>query len=321
MTEGYEALRKRQRPGLIMLFGLIVFLLLTGCAPARQAFRIQPAGQWQEAGIAGREFQTDHYLIHTTIEDGQTVRRFATVLEAGYAQYQQLAPGIPLSQHPFHAFYFARHDEWAAHTIATTGNDADAYLSVFNGGYTWRDEIVCWLGNEPDTLLTCAHEGLHQFIARNFRRRLPPALEEGLASTYENLSINETEVTFDLVHNPRRQKALRDAVEQGWLIPLETLILLHAGDLRDRDPALKEIYYAQCWALAVMLRREPQYRSGFEHLLKATATGNQTIDIGPGDGSSLYHADRIRSLLQQHLAPDWEKFTSDYQRIVRQLAE
>jgi len=301
---------------------LLCFVFILGCdSTPKNEVRIERTSYWQWQDITGRQIETAHYVIYTTVTDNDSVQRFARVMEGAFTQYASLVPAIKPDERKLNLHFFATHDEWARYTIATTGKDAEAYLSVLNGGYAVKDEFVCWLSNESDTLTTAAHEGLHQFVARYFRTRLPPTLEEGLACTFETYTFTDTVVTFNPTKNPRRQAALRNAIDGNYLIPLDTLVMIHAGDLRDRDPALRESYYAQAWALAAMLREKPTYRLSFLAMMRAAALGDTPIEIGRNDGSQLYHPDRIRPFLQRYVAPDWKTFQADYDQAVRDLAD
>lgn len=300
---------------------VVLFCLSNGCA-SRQTNQViyQRVTGWAWQDITGRQIQTPHYVIHTTLTDDAQVQRFARVMEAAHAKYAELVPGIQFTDRKLPLFIFATYDQWACYTLGTTGDDAEAYLSVMNGGYAVKDQFVCWVSNETDAITTSVHEGFHQFVARHFRTRLPPTLEEGLACTFETVIMSDNAVTFALAKNHRRQVALRDAIAGDHLIPLETLLMIHAGDLQERDPRLREGYYAQAWALAVMLRTHPAYRDATLNMLRNAATGNTTLEIGRNDGSQMYYPSRIKPFIQRFIAPDWSRFEADFNHTMRQLA-
>ena len=280
---------------------------------------MQRAGEWSWSGGSGVEYQTTHYLLRTTVTDVQTVERFARLLESALKEYHALIPGLPESKRPLIVYLFARHDEWASYTVETAGDNADLYLQVYAGGYTVRDRFVCWIGNEPDTLSLTAHEGFHQFVGRHFLLRLPPALEEGLATTFEHVTITGSGATFATDTNHRRRTALRYAVEGNYLIPLSTLVQLHAGDLIDRPVALREGFYAQCWALACFLRDDSRYAARFRQYLLDTAQGNLAQDVGRADGTSVYHPARVQPVLEKALAAPWTEIEAAYLRHLKTL--
>jgi hypothetical protein len=119
--------------------------------------------------------------------------------------------------------------------------------------------------------------------------------------------------------NTRRRRALARAIEGDYVIPLETMIQLHAGDLVDRPIELREGFYGQAWALAEMLS-QPPHRAGLERLLTDAARGTGTFDLGPADGSGRYDPARVKPLLEKYVAPDWAAFAKAYDRFIRQMA-
>jgi hypothetical protein len=176
---------------------------------------------------------------------------------------------------------------------------ADIYLRVFNGGYAIGERVVCWHGSGADVLSTIAHEGFHQYVARHFARRLPPVIEEGMAVACENVRGGGTDIGNEPV--PRRVAALAAAVANGYLIPLDTLLLLHAGDLSDRPEALREGFYAQL-------------------MLADVAAGTAAIDLGANREGATYNAGLIRPLLQKYVVREWATLEMEFTRWQRELA-
>lgn len=294
-------------------------LLLAGCAPTRmEPVKAVPEGAFQVGPVVGARYSTPHYLIHTTVKDRAVIDRLGRVLEAVYAESAKLVPGVPQSERLLRVYLLADYSEWESITRARTGDQAGTYLAV--NGYTLGDELILRMKQEPDTLMTAAHEGFHQFVGRHFQNRLPPTLEEGLAATYEDLSISEATVRINTQQNHRRREHLGKAIEGKYLLPLDLLIQLHAGDFSGRDQALIEGYYAQAWALARMVRDQPQYRVAFLQLMKDTASGNQALDVGRNDGSHNYEPGKVKAQLQRYLAPDWAAFEADYAAHILELS-
>ena len=220
-------------------------------------------------------------------------------MEASYVGYAKLIEPRATPR-ALELFVFARWEDFAAYTRATTGADAEVYVSVGHGGYCVEDRFVCYFGNEPDVLAVAAHEGFHQYVYRHALTRLPPALEEGLATTFE---------TADRAKNPRRQIALRRAVESNGLLPLSTLVQLHAGDLADRSVELNETFYAQCWALARLLETDPEFAPAFKRMLTDVARGNLIDDVGRG---RTYKPAAVMGLLTRALGRDWQTIERRY---------
>ncbi len=269
--------------------------------------------------------RTPHYRLYTTVDDTAVLDRFAKLLERAFVQYTELAAPLPDADGeiaPLQVYLFDEPGALESFTRKLTGADADVYLSVGTGGYTYDDKVVCFLGSESDTYTTMAHEGLHQYIGRHFRTRLPPTIEEGLACTFENVSMSPTgEVTFDRTRNERRSQWLARAWREKTLIPFDTLIYLHGGDLAGRPLPLVEGYYGQCWALARMLRDDRGYAANFQRLLRDVQTGGTLHDVGRTDASGgAYNPRAIPPLLQQYVAPDWPRFVADVDRAVTAIS-
>ena len=244
--------------------------------------------------------------------DEQTVADLATLLENALPFYEQLTgikkdDGLPLP-----VYYFASYAEWAAYTRATTGADAPIYLRVFNGGYTIGERVVIWQTTPPDVLSTAAHEGMHQFVARHFSRRLPPVIEEGLGVACENVDLQKLSLRQGLT--PRRSSALRDAVAGQYLIPLDTFLKLHAGDVSDRPAAIREAFYGQSGALVMFLESHRAYRDGFHAMLAACAAGTATVDVGVNRPGASYNAGLSRALIETYLPFEWTTLLADFDR-------
>ncbi len=318
ISRGYGLSQKRQYAiGSILL----LVLLQSGCSSSGKTF-ISPsyvrAGDWIWKDLAGQNIQTTHYLIHTTVTDPEKLDQFARLMEVVYQEYQKIYPGPKTIESRLEVFYFAQYDQWAAYTIFSTGDNARTYLSVFNGAYTLGDKFVCWDGNHLDTLQSAAHEGFHQYVSRTFKTRLPPAIEEGLACSFENLRLDGSRVVIDPSRNPRRETALRQA-EGKVLFPLETLLQLHAGDLAEKSPELNELYYAQAWALGSFLRKSPEYQQQFHRMITDTAMGDLPKPVAPNDEKGRYFPARIKPQMMHYFGENWAEFEEKYLRFLRQI--
>ena len=108
-------------------------------------------------------------------------------MEGALGEYHRVAPGVPLTSTPMKCFVFGTREQWVDFTRRNTGPDAFWYLKINRGGYTVRDWYVSYYVGEKATLSVAAHEGWHQFASRHFKGRLPPFLEEGIATMFEDL--------------------------------------------------------------------------------------------------------------------------------------
>lgn len=263
---------------------------------------------WDLSGTPGLAVQSEHYLVRTTVTDRAVIGRFVRVMETAYAQYAALVPPAASRSAPLPVYFFAKPAEWDAFTQKLTGPDATVYLSVGPGGYAYGDTFVCWLFNENDLWSVAAHEGLHQYVARHLAQRLPPALEEGLATTFETVVVTDHSVAIDRRRNPRRQQGLADAGRAGSLWPWDDLIKLHAGDIAGRDLTVREGFYGQCWALARVILETPAYATGFRAMLTDLRDGRSPVSIGGTAEGSLYRPAGVKPLLQRYVAADWSLF-------------
>ncbi|MDB5328827.1 MAG: hypothetical protein JWM57_4396 [Phycisphaerales bacterium] len=304
-------------PGLLAV--LWAALLLSGCAsePAETAVPLR-AKPWADAGLAGSDVRTPHYRILTTVRDAAVIERFARVMEAAYVQYAALVSPRPQLDRPLEVYFFATPSEWDAYTQRLTGPDAAVYLSVGPGGYAYGDRFVCWLFNESDLWGVAAHEGFHQYVARNLPLRLPPALEEGLATTFETVGVTDQHVTIDRRSNTRRRQGLAAAITAKGLIPLIDLIRLNAGDIAGKDLLLREGFYGQCWALARLMLESPQYADGLRRMLVDLRDGRAADVVGRTAEGTLYHPAAIRPLLEHYVTSQWSAFERAYSEAVRQ---
>jgi hypothetical protein len=249
-------------------------------------------------------YESPHYRLHTDVSDTAAVERLLERMEVSYLGYARLiAPRA--APRLMELFVFAQWDDFAVYTRQTTGRDYKIYLSVGHGGYCIEDRFVCYFGNEPDVLAVAAHEGFHQYVYRHALTRLPPALEEGLATTFE---------TTDRTQNPRRQTALQQAFESDQLIPLATLVQSHAGDVAGQSVELNETFYAQCWALARMLETDPVFSAAFKQMLTDITRGNLLHNIGRG---TEYKPGRVIELLTQSLHQNWPTIEQQYIAYIR----
>lgn len=281
---------------------------LGGCAASPPDDVPDGAPAWRWRDLAGRVVATAHYRIFTTVADEAFLHRFADQMEHAYARYTALCPPTEADA-PLEIDLFATADEWRRFTVATAGPEAAVYVQVAGGGYAIGDRFVCWLSDEPRLLSVAAHEGFHQYVARHCAERLPPALEEGLATTFET----------DDAPNSRRRQGLVRAAALGRLIPLETLIQMHAGDVVGGDSTQAEGFYSQCWALARLILETPRYRTGLPLMLHDLQQGHPRVSLGPNSREGRYRPANVKPLLQAYLAPDWRAFESDYQRAIQQF--
>ena len=316
----------------LLILGLL--LLASGCATPRADVGglSKPASMrvesWSFEGHPGKKVVTPHYVIYTTLSDEEVVAGVGQVMEGALSQYRRLAPDVSPSGQPMACYLFQTRDEWAAFTRTRTGADAAVYLQINRGGYTVRDWYVAYFIGDLGTFSVAAHEGFHQYVARHFRSRLPPFLEEGLACMFEEVHWGSAGPgqwlpRWDFAANRSRLVGLRNAYEGGYLVPLPQLAAMHAGQVVDRRPEQIEAFYAQSWAFARFLwdAEGGKHRRALRRILTEAADGS----LYPGESTlrtddGLWDPDSARPLLEHYLGTDLDKLDEAFRRYVHRVA-
>src|SRR5579862_2411842 len=116
-----------------LCMALLLCAPLAGCAAAPRFDRLGgPAtgvpiehGPWVFAGSdSARKVITPHYIIYTTVQSDEIVDRIGQLMEGGFAEYQQLIPGLKLSENPLACYVFDTRRQWAQFTKLRAGDDA-----------------------------------------------------------------------------------------------------------------------------------------------------------------------------------------------------
>lgn len=311
---------------------LFVLCLLAGCAaPA------EPIGVWfgptepaqvtfeslAKLDATARVVRTPHYNIYTTVDDDDLLRKIAQLMEGSLGAYHSMAPDVPLTTYPMECYLFARRDQWAEFTREHTGEMAGLYLQINRGGYTVGDWYVAYYVGEGSTLSVAAHEAWHQYVARHFKGRLPPFLEEGLATMFEGVQFEDGLPKYNLSINQDRAIMLRSAIDSDSLWPLEDVIGMHAGMVVGRPANKIDAFYAQAWGLGRFFWDADggKYRPALRQLLTDTANGTVFDPTG-------LHRNRLRgwspvgvkAMLEHYLGMDFDQIDLEYNRYIRQVA-
>jgi hypothetical protein len=282
---------------------------------------------WSYHDAPGAIVQTPHYQIRTTIAAQDVRTSLAQLMEGAIVQYQTLAgdpPTVPLTDRRMVCYLFATRPQWADFTARSTGPDATIYLQINRGGYCIRDWYVAYYIGDVGTYSVASHEGWHQFVARHYKGRLPPVLEEGIACMFENVRWTGTGVPrWNLSVNAGRAQQLRNAIENKKLWPLEELIGMHAGQVVSLPSDRIEPFYAQSWAFARFLREAEsgQYRPAMQALLCDTAAGTVVDPTHVHQRSSIpWRPEGVRPMLEHYLGMDLAQIDKAYQAYIRKIA-
>jgi hypothetical protein len=310
---------------------IFAFLLgLTGCnfgAPqlsGPSAPAVTHSEPWAYNDDPGVLIHTEHYDIYTTIADPDVRRRLADVMEGALGEYQRVAPGVPLSSQPMDCFFFRTREEWVDFTRRRTGVESYIYLQINRGGYTKNDWYAgFWLGSIAGTMSVAAHEGWHQFAYRNFKGRLPPFLEEGIATMYEDLQWEDDLPRWNLAQNHSRLISLRNAMQGNYLYPLRQLSAMHAGMVVAGAEAGTEAFYGQSWAFASFLwsGEDGKYRPALRRLLSDIADGSVYDPSGAyKDKSMPWNPAAAQPMLERYLGLSFDQIDAEYKSYIKSIA-
>lgn len=304
--------------------------LLAGCGETRHAAVLHgPAGvtrlraePWAYGERMGQRIRSPHYIIHTTIDDQEVVEALGQVMEGVLEQYRRIAPDAPATTQPLECYLFQYRNEWAAFTERHTGIDAPIYLQINRGGYTIGDRYVAFFIGDIQTYSVAAHEGWHQYVARHFKHRPPPFLEEGLACLFEQVKWEQNLPRWDLTSNPNRIRGLRNAAESRSLLPLRQLASMHAGQVVNGTSAEVEGFYAQNWAFARFLwdAEGGRYRPALQRMLADAAAGTLYRDnIRRNLGSTEWDPASAAPLIERYLEMPLADVERAYRAYVRKI--
>lgn len=312
-------------------FVSLAFLLLPGCAHVEQpqTIRLIPpiTAEFQPASIEGSpgvRVILPHYTIYSTIDDHALLDRLGQLMESALDAYRSLAPDMPVSDRPMECYIFQTRAQWATYTRAHTGEDAAIYLRVNRGGYTINDKFVAYWIGDVGTCCVAAHEGWHQYVARNFKTRLPPFLEEGIACLFEQVEWVDGFPRFNLSRNPPRLVALQGAADNGDLYPLPKLVQMHAGQVVGQRSAKIEAFYAQSWAFARFLNEAEngRFRPAFHRMLADAGSGTLYLEK-PFDPEStpLWDPAHAKPMLEHYLGTDLDEVERHFGSFVRRTVD
>jgi len=245
------------------------------------------------------------------------------VMEGALSQYQKVAPGTGASDTPLECFIFNQRDEWEAFTKSHAGPDASIYLQIRRGGYSIKDRYVAYDIGRYATASVAAHEGWHQYVARHFVGRLPPFLEEGLACMFEGISWKDDLPRWNLSINQVRVQALRRAVENNKLWPLERIVAMHAGEVVEENGEKVDAFYAQAWVFAKFLyeAENARFRPNLQRWLSETAYGtvyDPTHTHNKAGGA--WNRAGVKPMLEHYLNMDFATIDKLYQAYLRKVA-
>jgi hypothetical protein len=96
------------------ILALTLTFALVGCAQsgksrildgpgAKAPVRTEP---WAYGERLGHKVHSSHYVLLTTIDDGEVVDALSQVMEGAFTQYRRVAPDAPPTSKPMECFHF-----------------------------------------------------------------------------------------------------------------------------------------------------------------------------------------------------------------------
>jgi len=329
-------MKTKSRDGLkrgLVWVGLSLFAFIGGCSNSAFSGRknlegpsqlVQVTSQpWHENGYDGLVLSTPHYQIYTTISRDDAWQTLAQTLEGAYVEYQKIVPGVKPSDKPMPCYVFGNYQQWRRFTIGRTGADSKVYLQVMNGGYAFEDMFVAYYMNDAATRSVAAHEGWHQFVSRNFKGRIPPFLEEGIATMFEDLEFEGDLPRWNLSVNRSRLQHLRQAVEGNYLYPLQTIVGLHAGNVIDQSGTRIMTFYAESWGFATFLwnGQDQKYRPALQKMLADIANGTVYDPTGAFQNRNRpWVAAGVQPILEHYLGQPLSQIDVEFKQYIQKVA-
>ena len=192
---------------------LFVVQLIAGCAlPVSQGLLDGPralarlhAEPWAFGKHAGHKVRSAHYVLLTTIDDPEVVGASGRSWRGRITSIGRIAPDAPQTNRPMECYLFQYRDEWKRFTQEHTG-DRRADLSPDQPRRVHRSATSTSRSSSAicRRIRVAAHEGWHQYVARHFKHRPPPFLEEGLACLFEQVKWEGGLPRWDLSSNANR---------------------------------------------------------------------------------------------------------------------
>ncbi|NLF33209.1 MAG: hypothetical protein GX591_20270 [Planctomycetes bacterium] len=326
------------RPQAALFLAVLLVLAGAGChgqAPAPAAARplAHPAVEtpWSFGGVEGRQLTSRHYNVLTTTAPqgvGGTIVGFLEAARAYYVDLTGLEAVEPDDGEKLVVYLFRTRQEWAALTEQITGQSRDTVLKVRAGGYCYRGVCVFWDLGTAATYSVAAHEGLHQFLGRATIDPLPHWVEEGLAVLAEGFRIDGGLVTFEPSDNAMRVNTLRNALLGGRWRSAGRLAAMTSMQNLDESPFNGGDYYAQVWAMLLLIRSDASYTAGLRRMCRDAADGTLADALGLApleyrrlqrDGA-VYAAEIGPRAFRHYIDSDLDRFERRYIAFARQLA-
>jgi hypothetical protein len=284
-------------------------------------FTTQP---WPAGGGLGKLLSSARYDVYTTSRSQEVLSHLPGFLEAAHDNYLRIT-GLEERSLPrrLAVYMMGSRNEWLDLTRSRMGARAGLFEAIQAGGYCYDGVGVYWDSGGLGGWSVAAHEGLHQFCHVRLRDRLPAWLEEGLATLAEGFQAGKGAVRFTPEGNSARFGDLRNAILQGWWIPLPKLLEMDGGEAIRAGKGLNDRtvgYYGQVWALARMLRTEGDLPQRRARMLADAQAGRFVATLATGPSAAQAHGADI-ALFRTYIDQDADGFDKRLQAYARRLVK
>lgn len=214
---------------------------------------------WQNPYGSGLIIETRHYEIYTTLLEPLLLKQIPAFVEAVWQQYQEQIPEPVIVSGKSRLYLFSTRQQWEDFSKTFTGAQWPMYQKIKKGAYFLNDTCVAYNIGRTRTFSVLGHEGWHQFCNKHFKYRLPSWLDEGVAQLFEHSVMEGGKFVFLPAKNYQRLGSLKLAMQNGQIIPLQTLISLNPGQTvlhNEQSDAATMAFYAQSYAFVRFLREE-----------------------------------------------------------------
>lgn len=280
---------------------------------------------WPAGGPDGKHLASGRYDVYTTSRSQEILSHLPGFLEAAHANYLRIS-GLDSRAEPrrLAVYMMGSRNEWLELTRSRIGPQAALFEKVQAGGYCCDDVGVYWDCGGLAGWSVAAHEGLHQFCHVRLRSRLPAWLEEGMATLAEGYQASRGVVRFTPGNNPERFSDLRNAIVQGWWVPLPRLLEMDGGEaIRTGNGRSEKVvgYYGQVWALAHMLRCDGDLPQRRAKLLADAEAGRLQAAVASRPAGSPRAGKAAVAIFQHYIDEDLDGFDKRLQTYARNLVK
>lgn len=286
---------------------------------------------WTFDGVQGQRLVTQHFDIHTTDRSMAVAERLPGMMEAAVKNYTTAFTALAQPKSRLDMYVMATRPQWQKLTLMELGERGRQLIGIARGGFSIGGRAFLFDIGSADTMSIACHEGWHQYSQRNFAEALPVWAEEGCATFMEGHRWRAGGVIFSGWNNAERFDRLREAVDKGDLLPLETVLTAAPDQILAMGNEAGVTYYAQVWAMVHFLREGEggKYKAAFERLLKDAQAGrisaavvDSTRRAGNGDnrGRMLILARGLGTqVFRTYINPDLSRAEAEYRAFISQI--